>query len=426
MEILIIFCLILLNGIFSMSEIALVSSRKFKLETLAKKGSRNAAKALELANNPNTFLSAVQIGITLIGILTGIFSGEKITVDLREAIEKVEEIRPYAQTIAVTTIVIIVTFFSIVFGELIPKRLGLMFPEAIASLVAQPMKVISIITKPFIWLLTRTNDLFLGILGLRNRREPTHSEEEIKAIVEESAESGEIQEIEQDIVHRVFALGDRKVRELMTRRKDLVYFSAEDDLDTVKQKAQVELHTVYPVIKDTPDNFIGIVSVKDLFPKNIKAPGFDLTHHLKHPLIVPESMPAYKVLEAFRKNRTHCAFVLDEYGMVQGLITMDDIVDALIGDAVEDEQIEYQLIQRDEDTWLADGVLPFLGFQSYFGLQQIDSGDRGYNTLAGLLLHLLHRIPKTGEKIKWGRFEFEIMDMDGPKIDKILIKKVSA
>lgn len=405
-----------------MSEIALVSSRKFKLESLARKGNKNAAKALGLANNPNTFLSTVQIGITLIGILTGIFSGEKVAADLRVLIERVEPIRPYAQTIAVTVILIIVTFFSIVFGELIPKRLGLMFPEAIASLVAQPMKVISVITKPFIWLLTRTNDLFLSIFGLRGRQEPSHSEEEIKAIVEESAESGEIQEIEQDIVHRVFALGDRKVRELMTHKKDLVYFAADDTLDTIKKKAQKELHTIYPVIKDAPGNMVGIVSVKDLFPQNIEAPGFDLTHYLKRPLMVPESMPAYKVLETFRKSKTHCAFVLDEYGEVQGMATMDDIVDALIGDISEYDQSEHAIIKRDDGTWLLDGTIPFFEFLSYFGMQQIET-DREYNTLAGLLLHLLRHIPKTGEKIRWGGFEFEIIDMDGPKIDKVLIKR---
>ncbi len=277
MEILIIIFLILLSGIFPMSEIALVSSRKFKLENSARKGNSGARKALELANNPNRFLSTVQIGITLIGILTGIFSGEKITDDFRTLIETVYFLQPYAQTIAVTIIVISVTFLSIVFGELLPKRLGLMFPETIAMLVAQPMTIISIITKPFIWLLTKTNDLFLRIFGLHNRKEATVSEEEIKAMVEESAESGEIQEIEQDIVHRVFALGDRKVSELMTHKNDLVCFNINDDLVTIKQRAQIEAHSVYPVYKKTMEDLVGIVSVKDIFPKDFRSSDLNLS-----------------------------------------------------------------------------------------------------------------------------------------------------
>jgi putative hemolysin len=413
--------LILLNGVFSMSEIALVSSRKFKLESASKKGNSNARKALELANNPNTFLSTVQIGITLIGILTGIFSGEKIEEDLRSLIEKIEFLQNYSKTIAVTIIVIIVTFFSIVFGELIPKRIGLMFPESVAIIVARPMTFISVITKPFIWLLTRTNDLFLRILGLRNRKEATASEEEIKAIVQESAQSGEIREIEQDIVHRVFALGDRKVSELMTHRNDLLYFHLSDDLNTIRQRAQIEAHSVYPVIEKDWDNVIGIVSVKDIFPMDFGSSEFNLADFIKQPLMVPETIPAYKMLEKFREIKIHYAFVLDEYGSVEGMVTMDDILDALIGDVSEYNQQEYQIIQRDKRTWLADGSYPFFEFLNYFNIQHSEPIEHDFNTLAGFILDQLRRFPITGEKIRWKNFEFEIADMDGPKIHKILI-----
>ena len=423
MEILIILFLILLNGIFSMSEIALVSSRKFKLESAARKGNGNAKKALELANNPNTFLSTVQIGITLIGILTGIFSGEKIEEDLNASIKQISLLEPYSETLAVAIIVVIVTFFSIVFGELLPKRIGLMFPETIASLVARPMTIISIITKPFIWLLTKTNDLFLAIFGLKNRKEGTVSEEEIKAMVQESTQSGEIQEIEKDIVHRVFALGDTKVGALMTHRSDLVCFSITDDLNTIKQRAQIEAHSVYPVFRKTPDNLIGIVSVKDIFPKDFRTAEFNLASFLKQPVMVPESTPAYKALERFKENKIHYAFVLDEYGTVQGMVSMDDILDALIGDVTEYNQLEYQIVQRDEKTWLADGAYPFFEFLNFFNIHDtyIDEGD--YNTLAGLILHELGYLPHTGQKLEWQGFEFEIMDMDGPKIDKVLVVK---
>jgi putative hemolysin len=423
MEILIILFLILLNGVFSMSEIALVSARKFKLENAAKKGNSNARRALQLANNPNTFLSTVQIGITLIGILTGIFSGEKIEEDLKAAVMGIPLLAPYAETIAVVIIVIVVTFFSIVFGELIPKRIGLMFPEVIASTVAQPMTLISIITKPFIWLLTKTNDLFLGIFGLKDRKDGIVSEEEIKAMVQESALGGEIQQIEQNIVQRVFALGDRKVGELMTHRGDLLCFNITDDLRIIKERAQIESHSVYPVYRKTADNLIGIVSVKDIFPKEFKGTDFNLAEFLKQPVMVPESTPAYKVLERFKENKIHYAFVLDEYGSVQGMVSMDDILDALIGDVTEYNQQEYQIVQRDDKSWLADGAYPFFEFLNFFNVHEEEYYEGDYNTLAGLILHQLSYIPRVGEVIKWKEFELEIVDMDGPKIDKVMITK---
>jgi len=421
MEFLIIIILILINGIFSMSEIALVSARKFKLESAAKKGNANARKALELSKNPNTFLSTVQIGITLIGILTGIFSGENLTNNLKTTIEKVSFLQPYAHTIAVLIIVIIITFLSIVFGELIPKRIGLMFPETIASLVARPMTFISIITKPFIWLLAKTNDLFLTIFGLKNRKTGIVSEEEIKAMVQESAKGGEIREIEQDIVHRVFALGDRKVSELMTHRSDLVCFNITDDLNTIKQRAQIEAHSVYPVIRKSWDNLIGIVSVKDIFPRDFRSSEFNLASFLKQPLMVPENIAAYKLLEKFRESKIHYAFVLNEYGSVEGMISMDDILDALLGDVSEYNQKEYQITQRDKKSWLADGSYPFFEFLNYFDIRDLEPHETNFNTIAGFILDQLQHIPIAGEKMKWNRFKFEVIDMDGPKIDKVLI-----
>jgi len=406
-----------------MSEIALVSARKFKLESSAKKGNSNAKKALELSKNPNTFLSTVQIGITLIGILTGIFSGENLTTGLKTAIEKLSFLKEYAHSIAVLIIVISITFLSIVFGELIPKRIGLMFPEAIASLVAKPMTFISVITKPFIWLLTKTNDLFLRFFGLRDRKEGIVSEEEIKAMVQESAEGGQIREIEHDIVHRVFALGDRKISELMTHRKDLVCFNVTDDLNTIRQRAQIEAHSVYPVIRKSPDDIIGIVSLKDIFPIEFRSTNFNLTNFLKQPIMVPEHIPAYKVLDKFKENQIHYAFVLDEYGSIKGMVSMDDILDALIGDVTEYNQQEYQILKRTDNTWLADGEYPYFEFLNYFDVKEYDENNNDYNTVAGFILDQLHHIPSIGEKLKWHEYIFEVVDMDGPKIDKLLITK---
>jgi putative hemolysin len=420
MEILIIIFLILLNGIFSMSEIALVSARKFKLESAAKKGNSNAKRALELANNPNTFLSTVQIGITLIGILTGIFSGDTLTLSVQHTLEKISFLAAYAETLSVILIVIIITFFSIVFGELIPKRIGLMFPEAIASFVAGPMKFISVITKPFIWLLVKTNDLVLELFGLKHQKEGIVSEEEIKAMVQESAEGGEIQQIEQSIVHRVFALGDRKVTQLMTHRNDLVYFDINESFESIKFKAGQEAHSVYPVVEKNLDKLLGIVSVKDIFPKDFSITPFRLSDFIRQPLMVHENTSAYKVLDRFKEDRIHYAFVVDEYGRVQGMVSMDDIVDALVGDTSEYNQNEYQINKRDDNTWLADGQYPFFEFLHFFDIsQEENSGD--FNTLGGLILSQLNHMPVTGEKVKWKQFVFEVIDMDENKIDKILI-----
>jgi putative hemolysin len=420
MEILIIFLLILLNGVFSMSEIALVSSRKFKLESAAKKGNKNAKLALQFANSPNTFLSTVQIGITLIGILTGIYSGEKITEDVKALIVKIPFLAAYAQSISVTIVLIILTFFSIVFGELIPKRIGLTYPETISALVARPMSIISIITKPFIWLLAKTNDFFLALFGVKEKKEVNVSEEEIKSIIQDSTDSGEIQEIEQNIVERVFALGDRKVREIMTHRSDLIWMDIDDDLNTVKRKAAEEIHSVYIVANKNLDNLLGVISVKTIFPLDVTNENFKLKDHLKQPIIVHANTPAYKALEKFKEAKFHYAVVVDEYGYLQGLVAMDDVVDALLGESTEYDQDEYKITEREENSWLADAQISYYLFAEYFGLPE---SDGSYNTLGGLILHQLNHIPVAGEKLIWKDFEFEIVDMDSMRIDKVIIKK---
>lgn len=423
MEILIIVALILLNGVFSMSEIALVSSKKFKLEQLAKKGNANAEKALQLAGNPNTFLSTVQIGITLIGILTGIYSGDSLTAPIKAWITTIPVLAPYSSPIAVALVVIIITYFSIVFGELIPKRLGLMFPETIATIVAAPMKLISLIAKPFIWLLTVSNEFVLSLFGLNNAQNEHISEEEIKAIIQESTTAGEIQEIEQDIVERVFALGDRKVDEIMTHRSDILWVDVQDDLDTVKDKIKDELHSVYLVCDKQVDDWKGLVFVKELFPVQFDEAPFQMEHFIRKPIIFPESTPVYKVLEKFKENRFHYGIVVDEYGSLQGLVAMDDVLDALLGDMTEYNQDEFQIVQRNEDSWLIDAQIPYYIFCEHFELDE-DAYEGNFNTLGGFVLEELGHIPATGERFVWEDFEFEVVDMDGVRIDKIMVTRV--
>lgn len=423
MEILIILLLILLNGVFSMSEIALVSSRRFKLESAAKRGDAGAKRAMELADKPNTFLSTVQIGITLIGILTGIFSGETLTDNLKSQILQIDFLAPYAESLAVALIVIFITYLSLVFGELIPKRIGLSFPETISATVAGPMSLISKIAKPFIWILSKTNDFFLRILGIKESGEGVITEEEIKSIIAQSTNSGEIQEIEQDIVKRVFSLGDRKAGEIMTHRSKIVYLDIKHDLETVKDKINNDPHTFYPLVENNLDHLKGIVSIKDLFPKAFADQPFSLTDYAKKALFVHEHNPVYRVLEQFKSSGVHIAVVVDEYGALQGIVTLNDIFDSLVGDIIEDSTGELQIIQRDNRSWLADGQLPYFELVDYFNITEVDEPE-GFNTLAGLILQILNHIPVEGEKIEWKGYELEIVDMDERRIDKVLIRRL--
>lgn len=424
MEILIIAFLILLNGIFSMSEIALVSSRRFTLESAASKGNKNARKALDLAANPNTFLSTVQIGITLIGILTGIFSGEKLTTDLINTLNNISYLAPYSETLAVVIIVIIVTYFSIVFGELLPKRIGLSFPETIATLVARPMNILSSITRPFIWLLAKTNDFFLSLFGIKDKQDGIITEEEIKSIIAESTSVGEIQEIEEDIVKRVFALGDRKAGELMTHRSDLVYIDIADDLEEIRRKIELEPHSVYPVIDKSPDNLLGTVSVNQIFTKSFSNDTLNLKDLILPPQYVQENLAAYKVLDKFKEHKLHMVMVVDEYGSIEGALSITDVVDELIGDlSLHIVNDDFSIVQRDDSSWLADGQYPYYEFVKYFKLRDAEEPD-GFTTIGGLILKHLHHYPVTGERIRWKDFEMEVVDMDEKRIDKVLITKI--
>jgi len=411
-----------LNGVFSMSEIALISARKNRLETAAKKGNTSAKTALDLANSPNKFLSTVQIGITLIGILTGIYSGDKVTGDVKLFLDGFETLRPYSPTLSVGIVVVILTFFSLVLGELLPKRIGLNYPEAIAKTVAVPMKVISIVTAPFIWLLTTSTDFILDVLKIKPTADGKVTEEEIKAIIKEGTEGGEVQEIEQDIVERVFHIGDRKVNSLMTHRKSVVYLSVEDDVNEQKEKVLEEIHSVYPVCDDNLDEVIGIVLLKDLF-LSFETGNFDLKAIIKEPVYLIEHTSAYKALEIFKKTKVHYALITDEYGVVQGIITLNDILEALVGDASEFYEEEFQLIAREDGTWLVDGHYSLHDFLTYFDMDDLIN-DYDVTTVSGLIMTELSYIPKVGEKLIWNKMELEVIDMDGVKIDKVLVRSL--
>lgn len=423
MEIIIILALIIINGIFSMSEMALVSAKKFKLENAFQKNKSGAKAAIELSDNPNKFLSTVQIGITLIGILVGIFSGKEITAIIAVWISNITSLAPYASEIASVLVVMLVTFVSIVLGELLPKRLGMAYPEPIAMFMAKPMHIISKITSPFVWLLTHTNDLILSVLGIKNIGESAASEEEIKSILKESVKGGEISNIEQDIVERVFELGDTKVDHIFTHKNDVTFFSLEDSWQDIKDKIYNDKHSAYPVSKDQNlDNITGVVILKDLFTPDF-AQHFDINSVIRKPLFVNENTYAYNVLEQFKSHKTHYGIVIDEYGSVKGIVTMDDVMDALIGDMQDADDDEYEVLKRDDNSWLVDGQYSLKEFLKQFPLDIDDATIELYNTVAGLIMSRVKEIPMVGTKIKIDDYILEVIDKDGQRIDKILVEK---
>ncbi len=421
MEFIIIIGLIILNGLLSMSEIALVSSRKARLESLAKKGKKSALKALELSKEPDRFLSAIQIGITLIGILTGLFSGEAFAGSLAEVLSNISFIQPYAYAVSKLIIVIIVTYLTLVLGELVPKRIGLSFSEQVAMIIAKPMDLLSKITAPFVWILSKSTKAVVALIGLSHAGDNNKvTEEEIKAIVHEGFEGGEVQEVEQDIVERVFHLGDRTVGSIMTHRSELVYIDISDSVDVIRKKVKTNLYNTYPVVSEKLDNIQGVVFLKELFGY-IDSPDFTLSKIIRPAQFIQENMSVYKALEQFRQARTKYGVVTDEFGSVQGIVTFKDIVDALVGEVSEIDD-EPEIIMRKDGSVLVDGQCSFYSFLEYFDMEDLYE-DNDYNTLSGLILEVLERVPKTGDSFSWMSFEFEIIDMDGARIDKVLVRK---
>lgn len=423
MEIVIIIALILLNGIFSMSEMAMVSSRKFKLESAKRQGKGGAKTALDLSENPTKFLSTVQIGITLISILLGIYSGDNLTGYVAEFFAQFPLLNSVSSQLGTIVVVLVITYFSIVLGELLPKRLGMTFPEPVAIFLAKPMYLLSLLTSPFVWLLTTSNNLILRLLGIKKTAESRVTEEEIKSIIRESAEGGEIQDIEQDIVERVFELGDRRVNSLLTYRSDITFFNIDDSWDSIKEKINSDKHSAYPVVENNNiDNILGIVLLKDLFAPIVTGE-LDLNSILREPLYLNEKTSAYRVLELFKQEKVHYGIVVDEYGSTQGIVTMDDVMDALVGEATELDQNEYQIFQRNDNSWLVDGQYSIFDFCKYFDIAVDEGVQSEYSTVAGLMIHLKGDLLNVGDFIEYEDLKLEVIDKDGQRIDKIMITK---
>lgn len=422
MDIVIILILILINGLFSMSEIAIISARRSKLSSDAKLGNARAAAALKLANEPDRFLSTVQIGITLVGIVTGIYSGDVLSKDLVIILNNWGITGSYVLHFSQVFIVLIVTYLTLIFGELVPKRIGLSISERIAQLVARPMHLLSVIASPFVWALSKSTSLVVKTMHI-DIRESKVTEDEIKAIIKEGTCHGVVDKVEHDIVERVFSLGDRNLESIMTHHSDIVWIDTRMSAEQMYTFLQENPFEIYPVAHKDLDNILGIVYLKDLFGKMGKE-GFEIENVLRPCNYFPQNMGVYNALEQMKSNHIQYALVCDEFGSIQGIVTLIDIFEALVGNIPHIHE-EPDIVKRADEGWLIDGQCPFYNFLTYFDKEFLYNQNE-YNTISGLILDLLQHIPKTGEKIEWKDFTFEIVDMDGARIDKVLVTLYSA
>lgn len=417
-ELFIILVLILLNGLFSMSEIALISARKSSLGAEAKKGNKSARMALKLSEEPDNFLSTVQIGITLIGILTGIYSGNKIATIFADWLSEFGILPHYTSKIAQTLIVFAVTYLTLVFGELLPKRIGMNAAEAVAKIMARPMSLLSTVAAPFVWLLSKSTQLLFKLLGMKNM-ESKVTEDEIKSIINEGKEDGEVQEVEQDIVERVFLMGDMKIDSIMTHKHDIVWFDVSMSAKEVRSVMGDKLYELYPVCDGNLDNVLGFVSIKNLL-FSLDKPTFSLRSLISEPTYFYRNMSVYKVLELMKKDGIGRGLVCDEFGACVGIVTLKDMLLALIGSVTEEDEEEFIKKREGKNEWIVDGRCPIHDFLIYFDSEELyESGD--YTTVAGLCLARFNRIPDEGDRLVWESFVFEVSDMDGARIDKLLV-----
>lgn len=425
-ESLLIILLVVANGIFAMSELAVVSSRKARLQHLANTGNARARAALELAYNPDRFLSTVQIGITLIGILAGAFGGATIAEQIGVRLSSLPALAPYGEAIGLAIVVLAITYLSLIFGELVPKRLALNNPERIASFVARPMSVLSVLASPFVRFLSSSTATVFRLLRIRPSTEPPVTEEEIRFLIEQGRQAGIFEETEQDMVESVFRLGDRRVSALMTPRIDIVWLNVDAPDEVIRQKITESHFSRFPVCGGSIDQVIGVIKAKEYLAGKLLNPAAPLKDFVKQPLFVPETSPALKVLESFKQSNIHMALVIDEYGSLEGLITTNDVLEAIVGDVLlASKQSEPYAVWREDGSWLLDGALPIDEFREMFSIGKVASEERGvYQTLAGFILMHLGRVPSVAESFEWRGLRFEIMDMDGKRIDKVMVAPI--
>jgi putative hemolysin len=425
MELLILVLLILLNGVFALSEMAIVSSRKPRLKAMADKGNLGAKAALKLLEDPSRMLSTVQIGITGIGVIAGAYGATSLADDLTPWVASLHlSIEPHAAPIAFALVIIFTTFLSLVLGELIPKRLALAAPEALASAMAPMMAIIAIGASPLVAVLRFSTEGVINLLGLNRTRQEDVTEEELQSLIAEGEKAGVIEEEEREMIQSVMRLGDRSVKTIMTPRTEMVWLDPGDTREGILKEIADSGHSRFPVAEGNPDQVVGVVQTKELLAHLARTGEVNITAVMHKPAFVPETVPVLNLLESMRGNPVRMVIVSDEYGGVLGLVTAADLLEAIAGDVAlaEDEALSPP-VKRDDGSWLIDGMTPVDEFEEIVGVRGLDE-EEGYSTVGGLVMHLMRQLPKEGDKAERPPLTFEVMDMDGRRIDKVLVRKI--
>jgi putative hemolysin len=427
MDIALLLFLILLNGFFSMAEMAVVSSRKARLQRLADDDSPGAQSALALHTEPSNFLSAIQVGITSVGILSGAI-GEGVLADpLAEHLAGIPFLAPYARGIALTIVVVGLTYFTVVIGELVPKRLALLAPEGIASLIARPMMLFAESVRPLVWLFTNSSGLLLHLAGARRKDEPPVTDEEINVLMEQGAEAGVFHESEQAIVSNVLRLDEQRIAAIMTHRNDIYQIDLAEPEEVIRRRIAESPYTRIVVCREGLEHIVGLLRTSDLLKAALEGAPLDVEAHLRPPLYVPEGVTTTRLLENFRKARAQCALIVDEYGELEGLVTLTDVLTAIVGDIPSSDIAEEQdVVAREDGSWLMDGSVPVERFKSVLAIEEELPGEEEFNTLGGFVMHTLGRVPVVADHFEWNGWRLEVVDMDRKRVDKVLVAPAAA
>ena len=427
MDVVLLVFLVFLNGILAMSEIAVVSSRKSRLQKLADDGSPGAGSALELSNEPSAFLSTVQVGITTVGILSGAIGEGALADPLTQWFSGFQVLEPYARGLALTLVVVGLTYFSVVVGELVPKRLGLMAPEAIAALIAAPMNMLARVTRPVVWLLSSSSSLLLRLIGARHRGDPTVTNDEINVLMEQGAEAGVFHESEQAIVSNVLRLDEQRIGAIMTHRNDIYVLDLDEPEEEIRSRLAESAYTRIVVCRDGLEHIVGILRTADLLKLALAGEKLDVERFLRPPLYVPEGVTTTHLLESFRKARQQCALIVDEYGELQGLVTLTDVLTSIVGELPSSDISEEQdIVARADGSWLVDGSVAIERLKSVMDIEDDLPGEdeNAFNTLGGLVMYVLGRIPAVTDHFEVAGCRFEVIDMDKNRVDKVLLSKL--
>jgi putative hemolysin len=421
MDITILFALIILNGVFAMSEIALITARRAQLQNLAQAGDGSAAAAIQLGEDPNRFLSTIQIGITFISILNGIIGEEVLARPFSAWIESLGVPNLLSEYLATGLVVVGITYFTIVLGELVPKRLGQINPESVARLVARPMLWLAAASKPFVKLLSDSTQLVLRIFGVKERTGPSVTQEEIHLMLAEGSDAGVIEQQEHQMLRNVFRLDDRQIASLMVPRSDAVYLDVEEPLEDNIERIEASEHSRFPVIKGDWGEVLGVATARQFLTQTLHGEKPSLTDNLQPAVFVPESLTGMELLENFKNSGAHLAFVIDEYGEVQGIVTLQDVMEAITGEFKPTRPEDAWAVRREDGTWLLDGFIPIPELKDRLGLKEVPEEEKGrYNTLSGMVMLLMGRLPQTADQCEWEGWTFEVVDMDGKRMDKVL------